>query len=69
MNKKLIKEACVETIAEINNAIEHQADQLELCSRLNVGGFTPSDALISYALSRNSKTIIMIRNRDDFKTS
>jgi copper homeostasis protein len=64
-----IKEAVVETIEEIDNAIKHNPQRIELCSRLDVGGLTPSVELTNYCLSKNIETVIMMRNRPDFFTS
>jgi copper homeostasis protein CutC len=66
---KLIREACVETKAQIDNAIKNKAEQIELCSRLDLGGYTPSDELIQYSLDNSLNTIMMIRNRPDYTTS
>jgi copper homeostasis protein len=66
---KIIKEACVETKAQIDNAIKHHTNQIELCSRLDLGGYTPEDDLIQYALDKQIKVIMMIRNRPDYATN
>jgi copper homeostasis protein len=68
-NNHLIKEACVETKEQIDNAIKHKANQIELCARLDLGGYTPSDDLITYALEKQAKVLIMIRNRPDYGTT
>lgn len=46
MTKSIIKEACVETLAEAKYASNRGADQIELCSRLDLDGLTPSLDLI-----------------------
>jgi copper homeostasis protein CutC len=66
---KIIKEACVETKEQLDNALSHHADQIELCSRLDIGGCAPTDELTQYALSKSDHILIMIRNRADYSTS
>jgi copper homeostasis protein len=61
----LIKESVVETIQEIDLAKSKGTNRIELCSRLDVGGLTPSDDLIAYCLKTNIPTIIMIKVTDD----
>ncbi|MCY1027001.1 copper homeostasis protein CutC, partial [Mammaliicoccus sciuri] len=36
----MIKEACVETISQIEQAIKNGANRIELCDNLSVGGTT-----------------------------
>ncbi|MDR0545962.1 MAG: hypothetical protein LBG49_03535 [Mycoplasmataceae bacterium] len=63
---KLIKEACVETKEEIDNAIKHHTDQIELCSRLDLSGLTPSVELAAYAASKCKRVFVMIRRENNF---
>jgi copper homeostasis protein CutC len=37
-----IKEAVVETAEEIENVIKYNPQRIELCSRLDIGGLTPT---------------------------
>tara|TARA_B100000900_G_scaffold14826_1_gene11850 strand:+ start:53 stop:682 length:630 start_codon:yes stop_codon:yes gene_type:complete len=64
MNLNFIKEACVDSI---NNAIsveKNGADQIELCSRLDLDGLTPSRKLILQTIRKVSIPIkVMIRSR------
>ena len=43
---RLIKESCVETYDEAMNAESRGADRIELCSRLDLDGLTPSKELV-----------------------
>ena len=61
----IIKEACVESIKEAKDAELQKADRVELCSRLDLDGLTPSRSIIKEAI--NSLTIpvkVMIRPKD-----
>ena len=64
MNLNFIKEACVDSI---NNAIsveKNGADQIELCSRLDLDGLTPSRKLILQTIRKVSIPIkVMIGSR------
>ena len=58
----IIKEACVESIKEAKGAELQKADRVELCSRLDLDGLTPSRSIVKEAI--NSLTIpvkVMIR--------
>ncbi|MDR3330512.1 MAG: hypothetical protein LBS76_04525 [Mycoplasmataceae bacterium] len=63
---ELIKEACVETKEQIDNALLHNANQIELCSRLDLGGLTPTNDLINYALSKTDHILMMVRIEDNY---
>jgi copper homeostasis protein len=63
--EQLIKESVAENKQEIDTAIKHHTDRIELCSALNVGGLTPSDELINYCISTKTPTLIMIRPIED----
>ena len=54
----ILVEGCVETIEECINAKRGGARRLELCDRLDVGGTTPSAALIE-SVQRNVGLPIM----------
>ena len=61
----IIKEACVESIKEAKAAELQKADRVELCSRLDLDGLTPSRSIVKEAI--NSLTIpvkVMIRPKD-----
>ena len=63
----MIKEAVVETVQEIEYAIKHGADRVELCDNLSVGGTTPSIGMIEIATemckANNVEIAVMIRPR------
>ncbi len=60
----LIREACVETFQEAQRAQELGAERIELCARLDLGGTTPSYALIESVRKVLSIPImVMIRPR------
>lgn len=62
----IIREKCVETREEIETADHSRADRIELCSRLDTGGFTPSVSLAEFAVQKGLSVAVMIRNRSDF---
>lgn len=55
-------EACIETFEEARIAAKHKIDRVELCSALDLGGLTPSAALIKN-ISEQIETHVMIRPR------
>lgn len=60
----MILEACVETYKEAFLAETRGADRIELCAELNVGGITPSYALLESVRAKLSIPImVMIRPR------
>lgn len=60
----MIKEACVETFQEAVAAEERGADRIELCSRLDLDGLTPSPELISKTCNELAVPVmVMIRPR------
>ena len=63
---KIIIESCIETLEEILHAQENGADQLEVCSNLELGGLTP-DIQIYQKWSKKIKIPckIMIRNKSE----
>ena len=64
MNLNFTKEACVDTIDNAINVEKNGADQIELCSRLDLDGLTPSKKLILQTIRRVSIPIkVMIRSR------
>ena len=61
MNLNFTKEACVDNIRDAINVEKRGADQIELCSRLDLDGLTPSKKLILQTIRRVSIPIkIMI---------
>ncbi len=63
----MIKEACVESLAEAIAAEELGADRIELCSRLDLDGLTPDFDLIRETLSTLTIPVkIMIRPRGGY---
>ena len=64
MNLNFTKEACVDNICDAINVEKNGADQIELCSRLDLDGLTPSKKLILQTIRRVSIPIkVMIRSR------
>ena len=62
--KRIIKEACVETLEQAMNAEKQGANRVELCGDLSVGGITPSDALVTATVNALSIPImLMVRPR------
>jgi copper homeostasis protein len=61
----MIREACVETLAEALKAQELGADRLELCTDLAMGGTTPSTEIITGCKkSLKIPVVVMIRPRN-----
>ena len=61
----MLKEACVETFDEALAAERNGADRIELCSRLDLGGLTPSKYLTRRLLKSLKIPIkVMIRARE-----
>ena len=58
-----ILEICVDDSAGLREAIAGGADRIELCSALELGGLTPSAALLEQALQTDCPTHMMIRPR------
>ena len=64
MNLNFTKEACVDNIDDAINVEKNGANQIELCSRLDLDGLTPSKKLILQTIRKVSIPIkIMIRSR------
>jgi copper homeostasis protein len=56
----------VETRGEIDSAARGNADRIELCSRLDIGGLTPSPDMVEYARAQKLNVAAMIRRRKGF---
>ena len=64
MNLNFTKEACVDSINDAIGVEKNGADQIELCSRLDLDGLTPSKKLILQTIRKVSIPIkVMIRSR------
>lgn len=64
MNLNFTKEACVDSIDDAISVEKNGADQIELCSRLDLDGLTPSKKLILQTIRKVSIPIkVMIRSR------
>jgi len=64
MNKKILLEACVETLEEAILAEKNGAHRIELCARLDLDGITPDKELIQDVVSQlNIPVKVMIRPR------
>lgn len=58
-----ILEICVDDVAGVDAAVAGGADRIELCSALELGGLTPSAALLDHALRAGRPIHMMIRPR------
>lgn len=64
MENNILKEACVETLAQALNAVRLGADRIELCACLELGGTTPPRELIQAVCSQVDVPVkVMIRPR------
>ena len=64
MNLNFTKEACVDNIGDAINVEKNGADQIELCSRLDLDGLTPNKKLILQTIRRVTIPIkVLIRSR------
>jgi copper homeostasis protein len=61
-----IRESCVETRGEIDGAVRGNADRIELCSRLDLGGLTPPVEMVEYARAQKLNVAAMVRRRAGF---
>lgn len=60
---RTILEICVDDPAGIDAALAGGADRIELCACLELGGLTPSAALVDRAIASGCRTHMMIRPR------
>jgi copper homeostasis protein len=65
----IIRESCVETRGEIDGAARGGADRIELCSRLDMGGLTPSVHMLGYARAKGLSVAAMVRRGAGFSAS
>src|SRR5690348_14813834 len=56
-------EVCVDTVAGLEQAAACGVDRIELCQGLDLGGLTPSLAMMRYAASLHVPTFALIRPR------
>jgi len=56
-------EICVDDVPGLEAAVEGGADRIELCSALELGGLTPSAALLGRAVATGVPVHVMIRPR------
>lgn len=63
MREDLQVEICVGSIDELETIKETPIDRIELCSALEIGGITPSLALIEEAVNSGLETHVLIRPR------
>ena len=64
MNLNFTKEACIDNIVDAIKVEKNGADQIELCSRLDLDGLTPNKKLILQTIRRVSIPIkVLIRSR------
>lgn len=60
----MIKESCVENLAEAKKAEKQGAEQIELCGRLDLDGITPDDGLVKHTLTSLAIHVkVMVRPR------
>ncbi|MBL8860070.1 MAG: copper homeostasis protein CutC [Planctomycetes bacterium] len=59
----VLLEVCVDSLAGLRAAVEGGAGRLEVCSRLDQGGLTPTDDLLTAALATGVTSFAMIRPR------
>jgi copper homeostasis protein len=63
---KIIKEACVGKLEQAKMAEYYNADRVEICSRLDLGGLTPDRSTIEKTVSSLSIPVkVMIRPKSD----
>ncbi|HUR29502.1 MAG TPA: copper homeostasis protein CutC [Planctomycetota bacterium] len=57
----MLIEICVDSAAGLEAALQHGAERLEVCSRLDLGGLTPTVELLDAALARGVRVHAMVR--------
>lgn len=63
MSQRVKLEVCVDSVAGLELAAACGADRVELCQGLDLGGLTPSLAMMRYAASLQVPTFALIRPR------
>lgn len=63
MSPRVKLEVCVDTVAGLEQAAACGVDRIELCQGLDLGGLTPSFAMMRYAASLHVPTFALIRPR------
>lgn len=63
MRPRVKLEVCVDTVAGVELAAACGVDRIELCQGLDLGGLTPSFAMMRYAASLHVPTFALIRPR------
>ena len=67
---KIIKEACIGSLADAKNYLDtakiNQINRIETCSNLDQGGLTPELEVFNYIKSKNVEQVIMIRRHHSF---
>ncbi len=56
-------ELCAASVDAIKLAKEHEIDRIELCQVLELGGLTPSQGIIEYAIAYGLETHVLVRPR------
>lgn len=59
----MLLEVCIDSSEGLGRAVSGGAGRLEVCARLDLGGLTPTDALMSEALASRLTSFAMIRPR------
>lgn len=59
----VLLEVCIDSSASLRAAVAGRARRLEVCSRLDVGGLTPTDEFLEQALESRIASFAMIRPR------
>ena len=59
----MILEVCCGSVESVRAAIEGGAQRVELCRELSVGGVTPDDEMIRYAVENGIRAHVLIRCR------
>ena len=62
MNRRL--EVCTFNISDFKQSIKHNISRIELCANKSVGGVTPSQEDIQYAVSKDVPIYPIIRPRE-----
>jgi len=57
----MLLEVCIDSRAGLESALRERARRLEVCSRLDLGGLTPSVELLEIALSSAARVHAMVR--------